>query len=608
MLGPERRRRRAGTGWLGIMGVLVVSAMVPAAALAGAGSPDPSFGSGGIVKYELGFGNYSPFSRLRAIAPAPGGKLDFAGVTGDGEGDFEVLAGRLNEDGTLDPSFGSGGSVRSLPVEDPNLRDESAETEAVQSDGGLVVAGNVIERFTDAGQFDSSFAPNSPPFQISDLSGLGEGKLLAVGSEDNGEQFYAAEVERLLSDGHPDPSFGSGGILKLPLHSGEHSRMSAHGALILADGDVLVSGSGFYVTSGSEPGHAFLWAARLTPAGALDSAFGTGGLAYIYEAEGPRLIEPDGSGLALLGRSNTSAGFRMAAWGLTTDGAVNPAFGSNGVSVIPTIPGYNECALAAATVDEAGRLLLTCTERDDSPTGTLQPVPSIARLTPEGELDPSFGEGGQTLGPQNSDFDALAIDSQGRIVAAGTEGEPLSTGSGREYSLVERFLSEEASPPASTPSGAASPSSAGTSSSEAPGASGARSDTSASAASPPAAGAKAACITAPVRIGRLALPNGHTISVSVGELVYVELVVPEKYSSPFPWLTPASSNSHVLKRVPLCATTKLRPSTLSLGISAFRALRAGTASITAPLAPAWRARKPSRRRGLRAYHAVVHIR
>ncbi len=63
----------------------------------------------------------------------------------------------------------------------------------------------------------------------------------------------------------------------------------------------MVSGSGFYVTSGSEPGHAFLSAARLTPAGALDSAFGTGGLAYIYEAEGPGLIEPDGSGLALLG-------------------------------------------------------------------------------------------------------------------------------------------------------------------------------------------------------------------------------------------------------------------------------------------------------------------
>jgi hypothetical protein len=43
-----------------------------------------------------------------------------------------------------------------------------------------------------------------------------------------------------------------------------------------------------------------------------------------------------------------------------------------------------------------------------------------------------------------------------------------------------------------------------------------------------------------------------------------------------PWPTPASSNSHVLKRVLLCVTTKLRPSTLSLGHQRLQALRAGT--------------------------------
>jgi hypothetical protein len=101
------------------------------------------------------------------------------------------------------------------------------------------------------------------------------------------------------------------------------------------------------------------------------------------------------------------------------------------------------------------------------------------------------------------------------------------------------------------------------------------------------------------------LPNGHTIRVIVGDVVYVELVAPERYSSPFPWLRPASSDSHILERVPLCATANPRPTTLSVRISAFRALRAGRASITAPLAPMWRALQPSRRRGLHAYHAVV---
>lgn len=91
----------------------------------------------------------------------------------------------------------------------------------------------------------------------------------------------------------------------------------------------------------------------------------------------------------------------------------------------------------------------------------------------------------------------------------------------------------------------------------------------------------------------------------------MELIEPDKYASrsfpaSFPWLTPASSSPHILKELPVCAPRSL--STLPLRLSAFRALRGGTVTITAPLAPAWRALTPSRRRGLHAYHAVVRIR
>lgn len=90
--------------------------------------------------------------------------------------------------------------------------------------------------------------------------------------------------------------------------------------------------------------------------------------------------------------------------------------------------------------------------------------------------------------------------------------------------------------------------------------------------------------------------------------MYVELVEPARYvSRSFAWLTPASSNPHVLKRVPVCASHRA-PGTLPLLVSAFKALRRGTARITAPLGPAWRALKPSQRPGLRAYEATVHVR
>lgn len=120
------------------------------------------------------------------------------------------------------------------------------------------------------------------------------------------------------------------------------------------------------------------------------------------------------------------------------------------------------------------------------------------------------------------------------------------------------------------------------------------------------------CVNVPVNIGALALPNGHTINVKVGRIIYIELVEPAKYSSPslppgFPWQAPASSNPGVLKQESLCATKSLPPGTLPLRVSAFKAMRRGTAQITAPLASAWRALKPSRRHVLRSYEAIVHV-
>lgn len=122
---------------------------------------------------------------------------------------------------------------------------------------------------------------------------------------------------------------------------------------------------------------------------------------------------------------------------------------------------------------------------------------------------------------------------------------------------------------------------------------------------------KQACIDAPVDIGRQALPSGRNKSLSVGGIIYVELIKPERYSSApyppgFPWLTPASSPPSVLKQVPICAT-RLRPSTLSLRVSAFEALRDGSARIVAPLASTWRRLKPAQRQGLDTYDAVVHV-
>jgi hypothetical protein len=83
--------------------------------------------------------------------------------------------------------------------------------------------------------------------------------------------------------------------------------------------------------------------------------------------------------------------------------------------------------------------------------------------------------------------------------------------------------------------------------------------------------------------------NGVTTSVRVGALIEVELVepaLPTGYPSSFPWVTPRSTNAHVLVAVALCPHHSA-PSSLAVSITLFRAVHAGRATVSARVARAW---------------------
>src|SRR5213076_1055916 len=69
------------------------------------GSLDPSFGTGGIVSTDLGAAGQG-----NAAAVQPDGRIVVVGQSTSGAITTTVLV-RYNPDGTLDPSFGSGGIV-----------------------------------------------------------------------------------------------------------------------------------------------------------------------------------------------------------------------------------------------------------------------------------------------------------------------------------------------------------------------------------------------------------------------------------------------------------------------------------------------------------------
>jgi hypothetical protein len=124
------------------------------------------------------------------------------------------------------------------------------------------------------------------------------------------------------------------------------------------------------------------------------------------------------------------------------------------------------------------------------------------------------------------------------------------------------------------------------------------------------------CVRSPTTfLPSIAPESGATLTAKVGAVVYVELVEAEKYLSwpagtkppprVFPWAAARSSDPSVLRRVALCPNS--RPSTLPVVVYVFRALTPGTATLTAPIAHAWKHIKPARRRGLYPYRATVIV-
>ncbi|HSZ69568.1 MAG TPA: hypothetical protein VK756_04335 [Solirubrobacteraceae bacterium] len=124
------------------------------------------------------------------------------------------------------------------------------------------------------------------------------------------------------------------------------------------------------------------------------------------------------------------------------------------------------------------------------------------------------------------------------------------------------------------------------------------------------------CVRSPTTLSPgIAPKSGATLTVKLGAFVYVELVEAEKYLSwpagtkppppVFPWAAARSSDPSVLRRVPLCPSSAA--STLPVVLYAFRALTPGTATLTAPIAQAWKRVNPVRRRGLHPYRATVIV-
>jgi uncharacterized delta-60 repeat protein len=273
------------------------------------GTPDKAFGRNGLVTKDIPTGGEGGES-FQAAVVQPDGKIVAGGSVGtEGRtGHSNVVLVRYNADGTLDTSFGSGGTVIGGP----------GDAEAL----GLDAAGDIftLDRFTLPGEAEFSpagvpdahvtVAPitTSSPSSLSDngpLAFLPTGQTLAGGlvTVTGGDiQDADAQVRRLNADGTVDATFASPPIDYNGQEGVSSIVFGVDSLAVQPDGKILIGGG--------------LGVARVNPGGTLDTTFGNGGAELAVPATLPVVLTnaallavlPNGKFLAIGAGANPTTG------------------------------------------------------------------------------------------------------------------------------------------------------------------------------------------------------------------------------------------------------------------------------------------------------------
>ncbi len=272
------------------------------------GSLDSTFGTGGKVITDFG-----GLDLATALILQPDGKLVAAGVSKTGDASFDFALARINADGSLDSTFGTGGKV----ITDFGGSDDWAAALVLQPDGKLVAAGFsgtdsanfALARYHPNGSLDSTFGTGGKvitDFGGSDLANAlvlqPDGKLVAAGDRVDGAETHVFALARYNPNGSLDLTFGGGTGKVITDFDGSASA-----------GDLVVQPDGKLVAAGSYTRADFALV-RYHPNGSLDSAFGAGGK-VITDIGGPDdsasalVLQPDGK---LVAAGVSSANFALA--------------------------------------------------------------------------------------------------------------------------------------------------------------------------------------------------------------------------------------------------------------------------------------------------------
>ncbi|MBN9523163.1 hypothetical protein J0H58_32385 [bacterium] len=401
---------------------------VPAAV----GILDPSFEADGVLRTTFG-GNET----VAGVALQVDGKIVVAGTTA---GQFAIA--RYNPDGSLDTTFDGDGKVTVDFGFAAN--DETAAGLAIQADGMIVIAGTatvggdqdfIVARLTTAGALDTTFSgdgkasfnfnsgagtDNDVAFAVTTQVVGGAPKIVVVGSTDaGGAEGINFGVVRFNDNGTVDTSFNrtAGGT------------DTARAVAIDAANNIVVAGftNGFGTNDFA--------VMRFTAAGTFDPGF-DGNTNQIVDFGGDDqatglALQPDGK-IVVVG--STTSGNDFAVIRLNTNGSLDNTFSADGKQTVSF--GGVDVGRGVAVQDNGRIVVVGFTDQGGGTPDNF----AIARLSPDGSLDASFGVGGKAGVDFSGDDEAVGvvIDRNGRLVVAGRSSNNNDFAVARLIGTVEK--------------------------------------------------------------------------------------------------------------------------------------------------------------------------
>lgn len=421
---------------------------------------DPTFGNDGLVLHEL-----SP--EYNGGGPIPvedaNGRLLVIDQTG---GLGEIVVRRFTPSGQLDTSFGAKGQV----IIDYWTEYEFVNDAAIDDEGRLVMVGQgysyflpegyqwLVLRMNPDGTLDDSFGSGGVVEMIpfGDLDWAGDYDYVAsVDIDSKGRIVFGgvaqwpfspvklfAAVGRLTTSGSLDPSFGGGEIVILTTDI----ELSPGGHMAVDSADRIVGAVTVVQPDGSRVAGIY----RLTTSGAIDQNFGSGGSTLVEELPGDVadvVIDDQGRILVL-----ESIDYSIYLGRFLANGQIDTSYGQDGLFVLTTDDlGDGTSTWANGLAAYPGGRAVILGDYYDGYSPDVDQL--VLRITDDGHLDTTFSGDGVAItdlvpGDEHGDDSAglVMVDSANRIVTAAQSwtGE-IGVDAVAHLSLV-RYLAESDGP------------------------------------------------------------------------------------------------------------------------------------------------------------------